>query len=306
MQASSLQAHVSTNRAENMPITSSTQTTPAAAPTMTETPTSEVNQPSTSSAPTLASPQSLALQALTGTVSPHPTQQSISRPLGIGVDSKIKGKIWAEEYIELGTLLQSNQEEHFKLVEKDGTVSLVKAKPNQAKFSSLSNWTVAFHIFVGIYCEKRPGAATALMKYANIISKLTEQASLTAALSYDRNFREWKALSPNDMPWDQINTELYQMALGSALQNKLSTVKSLDSSNFRGLPAKPYCYDYNNKGSCTKEGCKYAHTCQKCGGRHPRKSCIRNKQGGNKTAQPGKFGATTTPNKDAKKSQTTK
>jgi hypothetical protein len=29
---------------------------------------------------------------------------SISKPLALGVDPKIKGKIWAQEYIDLGDL----------------------------------------------------------------------------------------------------------------------------------------------------------------------------------------------------------
>lgn len=132
MKASTPGAHAANNRAENRPIASLIQATQAEAPTRTATQPSEVSQPSTTSAPTMASLQSLALQVLTGTVSPNPTKQNISRPLGIGVESKFKGKIWAEKYIELSTLLQSNQEEHFKLVEKDDTVSVVQAKPNHA------------------------------------------------------------------------------------------------------------------------------------------------------------------------------
>jgi hypothetical protein len=38
----------------------------------------------------------------------HFSTPSISKPLALGVDPKIKAKIWAQEYIDLGHLLNKN------------------------------------------------------------------------------------------------------------------------------------------------------------------------------------------------------
>ena len=40
---------------------------------------------------------------------------SMARPLGLGVDSKVKSKIWANQYVELHSLLSSKTNEKIEL-----------------------------------------------------------------------------------------------------------------------------------------------------------------------------------------------
>ena len=101
----------------------------------------------------------------------------------------------------------------------------------------------------------KPTAALPLMKYANTIAKLAEQASLYAALFYDKTVLRMESFGSGKSTLGSINIELYQHALGSPLQFKLQWFvlffqKSTESKAFRGqrepTNPKPYCYDYNN------------------------------------------------------------
>ena len=128
------------------------------------------------------------------------------RPLGQGVDSKIKSKIWVEEYIQLGSLLY---------------------KPTYAKLEAVqdSDNNITFlqkeHIFVSIYCQKFPALSSNLMKYMAIIHKLYHDVGEKAGLYYDEHFRIWRGEHPNTMHWDQINPELHAEALQIGVKTKL-------------------------------------------------------------------------------------
>ncbi|KAK3090135.1 hypothetical protein FSP39_009429 [Pinctada imbricata] len=220
---------------------------------------------------------------------------SISAPLSFGIDGKTKSKIWADEFIELESLMKTNRKdgEQLKMVEKDGVVTFVKSKPSAYKFFNIAQWNTAFHKFVAIYSETRPTDCAKLMKYAVSISTLANQASLPAALAYDRTFREWRESDPDSYPWDQLNTELYQHALGSALQHKFnqtqntqSKTQSNSTGNFRIKPGTSsntndtgYCYQYNNfKGRCNRKPCPFPHICQFCREQHHKGICPRKQQ----------------------------
>ena len=61
---------------------------------------------------------------------------SISKPLALGVDPKIKATIWAQEYIDLGHLLNKKfPKVRFQAVENDiGGISLEKQPPPTFRF----------------------------------------------------------------------------------------------------------------------------------------------------------------------------
>ena len=209
-------------------------------------------------------------------------QHSIARPLSTGIDAKIKAKIWANEYVEFKSLMSTKQKEqnHLTLVEQDGSVSFVKAKSNNFKFNSINQWNNAFHIYVAIYCEKHPMQSTKLMKYAATISTLASQATLQAAMGYDKAFREWRESDPESLPWDQVNTELYQQAFGMAFLQKTSPSSQKNGEKYNNnlrpnkAPAGSYCFEFNNNGGkCTRRGCIYPHVCQTCRGAHHRGTC---------------------------------
>ena len=58
------------------------------------------------------------------------------------------------------------------------------------------------------------------MKYADTVQRLGRQARDTAALFYDKQFRLRRQDSPELLPWDQLNGELFNQALSMGLVPK--------------------------------------------------------------------------------------
>ena len=103
-------------------------------------------------------------------------RQSLSKPLALGIDPKVKAKIWAQEFIDLGSLLTHRQ--RFQFVEQaPDTYGYEKLPPPMYRFQNIAHWLSAFHIFVSIYCEKYPSESGKLMKYASIIQNLAHQST---------------------------------------------------------------------------------------------------------------------------------
>lgn len=86
------------------------------------------------------------------------SRASISKPLAVGIDPKIKTNIWAQEYIDLGCLLNKKQSKKTFQPTKtsEGGMAWEKQQPPTYWFKNISHWLSAFHIFVSIYSEKYP------------------------------------------------------------------------------------------------------------------------------------------------------
>ena len=107
------------------------------------------------------------------------------RPLGQSVDSKIKSKIWTEEYIQLGSLLYKPTYAKLEAVQdSDNNITFLQ-KEQIFYFKFFQQWVNAFRIFVSIYCQKFPAQSSNVMKYMAIIHKLYHDVGEKAALYYD-------------------------------------------------------------------------------------------------------------------------
>jgi hypothetical protein len=97
--------------------------------------------------------------------------------------------MWADEYVDLGTLLNSKfPRARFTVVEPyEGGMAWEKQKPPTYRFDSVAHWLSAFHIFVSIYCEKYPHEACSLRKFANTIQVLARRYCDIAAFVYKGN-----------------------------------------------------------------------------------------------------------------------
>ena len=197
----------------------------------------------------------------------------LSRPVDMGVDPKVKGKIWADQFIEFGTLLSNREGGALQLVEgADGTFVFSKSKP-AVTIKTLPQWFRAFHVFVAIYTSRFPESAPQLMKYADTMQRLSHQAGEQCALQYDRQFRQWRQDSPSLLSWDHINPELYNSSLASGLCQKVSAKHTFRPQTKPAGGQQKICYMYNNHGTCTRVSCSFAHTCSLCRGPHPRRVC---------------------------------
>ena len=100
---------------------------------------------------------------------------SMARPLCLGVDSKVKGKIWANQYVELHGLLSQKKNEKIEFVDNGDGVLICK-KSNSNTIKSFDRWLEAFHTFVAIYSLKYPQETPNLMRHATIVQRLAKQA----------------------------------------------------------------------------------------------------------------------------------
>ena len=166
---------------------------------------------------------------------------SNSIPIDAQVNPKLKPKIWANEFIEFGSLLKRGiSEPSYHIAVRSGSVSqsnptlslepTTKSRP----ISNVETWTTAFQIFVGIY---------------------TSKFSLEA---------------PLEMPWGSTHWELWIRAhnFGNSKpktpQGKPPRFASL------GIP-KGFCHKFH-KG-VEYHSCKYKHTCYKFNLSHPANRC---------------------------------
>lgn len=190
----------------------------------------------------------------------------------LGIDSKLKGRIWANEYIDLASLLAEETESNdsFRLVEStNGTVALQKM-PQHKSIISLNQWNTAFHKYISILTESQPLLIPSLMQYMEHIRRLAQRAGDQAAFYYDRTFRKLRQCDPS-LSFAELHASTYTEAICMGLSNRLST-RPFRSTKQTTASSKP-CFNYNNKGTCSRQQCNYQHACQKCFGPHPKKVC---------------------------------
>lgn len=224
-----------------------------------------------------------AVNQLTGSKTPGGNQDtipsknnfiSVALPLGSAVQDKIKSKIWADDYIDLGSLLTAQQGDDtysIKLQNSGGhpTLSVVS---NQKKLSitTIDSWTNAFLTYIAIYTQNHPNQHASILKYMSIIRDLASNAANWKY--YDETFRSIR--KSQSLPWDQIHTELW---LGA------HNIRKPSQGNFRPKtssvrPPFGYCFKYHTGTPC--HGCSFKHQCSKCGGNHPLTKCSQTYKGG--------------------------
>ena len=207
---------------------------------------------------------------------------NVGRPLTLGVDSKIKSQIWANEFVNFDSLLPKKELKNPKFKFQDGEQEgedgpgFVKQQYVTTKIVNMTQWLEAFHVYVAIFCEKYPTSSPNLMRYANIVTNLAKKSSDMAALIYDQDFRKMRQTDPINMKWENIAIDLYNEALAEGLSSKFKATEQLFLGKGKGGKKgqkKNTCHTYNNEGICTKPNCRFRHSCQHCAGSHPRKSC---------------------------------
>ena len=207
-----------------------------------------------------------------GSQAPKKIFSSVAVSLSSRVSSKIKAKIWSNEYINFGTLLSlspNNQKYSITVASSDSESrrphrTLEPSQPAK-KIQSITQWLSAFNIFVAIYAEKQATDTPKLMKYCEIVRDIA--AKRGDWLYYDEQLRFIRQSAPDQYPWDAIHWELWLKAV----------------TNFRPKPHFPSGKGHLRtspqsfpKGTCWRfhagkvcNGCRFDHVCYKCGSPHP-------------------------------------
>lgn len=200
-------------------------------------------------------------------------------PIDMAVSDKLKGKIWANEYIDFSLLLTKKKDQQsFNLcISKDamlnGQHSITLETNQKVKYiTNIENWITAFQTYVGVYTQKYPTDAPNLMKYSEIIRDLSLRGHNWKY--YDENFRFMRQKSPSKFPWGSVHWELWMRSQPirgphGIITNKLS---KNDGEKVRSTNVpRGYCYRIHRGLQCA--GCNYKHNCPKCDKNHSMKNC---------------------------------
>ena len=247
-------------------------------------PTTDVPAPlaaSTDDAPGYAIPPTaeFASAVSTGEQTEHPRpkdmQSLASVPLGALVDSKLKAKIWAGQFVELDSLVGEFTESPILIFDVKNQQSSVQMRENVHKrIFNLSQWTDAFLIFIAIYTESHPTEIASILKYVQLVRSMAASSKSNLFLSYDRDFRKLRA--HNNMPWNMIHQELF-LSLNSRSHQvaPMSQPLTQRKQSFRGGT----CFAFASAGRCRRNDCPYNHACPTCGGNHSKSQCSTSKKG---------------------------
>ena len=138
----------------------------------------------------------------------HRLLQRVS--LWIVVD-KIKGKIWNNEYFDISLLLNNSVlEDKFQLsisTSQGGPAISLEPVSKPRKFLPIDSSLHCFHVFVGVYCQKFPHEAAALMKYGEVVRDLA--ACGHNWKMYDENFRFLRQSQATSFKWDCVHWEFW-------------------------------------------------------------------------------------------------
>ena len=138
---------------------------------------------------------------------------SSALPVDVRVSEKIKTKIWANDYIDFGSLLVNPLfENKYQVTLKNPqgglrpSLSLESvAKPK--RINSIEVWDKAFRLCVRVFTQKYPLETPHLMKYSEIIHDLAVRGHNWQF--YDENFRFLRNLNVSAYSWGHVNWELW-------------------------------------------------------------------------------------------------
>ena len=200
---------------------------------------------------------------------------------GVTVNPKIKAKIWAGEYIELGIL---KPRKVGRSEPKPSTSSGSAAPSDPKQPATFLEWFEWFTTFAAIYCTKQPKESVSLFSYMQLIYGLYQEPPLSYVWrTYDEEFRKLRALC-NEFPWHTINSQTLRIAKGACLEglkgpSRRPGQKMDNSKGHKTTDKASVCFQFNDrdKQGCRRANCKYAHKCAKCFASHPAYACKRDR-----------------------------
>ena len=206
-----------------------------------------------------------------------PHFHSVDVPIDANVSPKIKAKIWAHEFIDLGILLSSGAGDtryHLSVSSPQGsslpTLSLEPSHKTK-NIPNIDSWTSAFQVFVGVYTAKFPMDAPALMKYSEVVRDLAARGADWRF--YDSQFRLLRQSNPTEFPLGSTHWELWIRAqhFNNSRFSKAQMPARNNSSNAGSMVPKGFCRKFHRGTDCP--GCSFKHQCFKCGVVHPALRC---------------------------------
>jgi hypothetical protein len=148
-------------------------------------------------------------------------------PLGANISASVRGKIWADEFISFGQLINPSLGNDYSVQIVQNTMQL-NLKQNNRGIFTIDQWAQAFAIYSSSYLEAHKDQAIPLIKYGFNIREMAKQyPSPFAWRNYDESFRQARAVTK--WPWDIICHELYIKSVSQAIADM-----SIHRSGFGG------------------------------------------------------------------------
>ena len=177
----------------------------------------EVSTASNNEVATIAGLSGVTVNSLLGGQdAPTPSQggtfHSITISLGSRVPDKIKHKIWADQYIDLGLLLILSMVEPttysvsvFTESHNVNSQSKLSLEPvhKSKHITSIGQCASAFNTFEVVYTVSFPASAPLLMKYCEIVRDLANKQGNWHW--YDEQFRFLRQSKPKSFPWYHVH-----------------------------------------------------------------------------------------------------
>ena len=179
---------------------------------------------------------------------------SITMPIGAQVSPKIKVKIWANEFVEFGLLINPSVGDtryQLSINQNDNSVPTLSQEPSSRikHINTIDLWTSAFQIFVGVYTNKFPQEAPSLMKYGEVVRDLAARGRNWRF--YDTQFRSLRQSNVPGMPWGTTHWELWIRAQNMKPNTQARPNSSPASTVQLGPFAPPgYCRRYHKGFKC--------------------------------------------------------
>ena len=220
---------------------------------------------------------------LQGTLSPEFTHAGERGP---AVSSAIRQKIFEHKYVDLNTLIDSQEkasdepETAFQLVN-----GVLRAAPRASRpIGSFGLWCAAFIRFSAVYVEAYPEDALGLMQHMYQVSQLNSPGLCYAWRVFDQNFRKGREIDPVRHRWgetantSQMWLQAIAQGVGGATRSQPPPTYAPKRVGFRRPATTGYCYKFNQPAGCSLSPCIYPHNCRLCRGPHSAMRCTKRQQ----------------------------
>ncbi|XP_077784236.1 LOW QUALITY PROTEIN: uncharacterized protein LOC144327715 [Podarcis muralis] len=200
---------------------------------------------------------------------------------GSHLSTKLRARILNGRYVEI-----------FKLTPPSEDQERVSSSRKRTGVSSadrtFERWLDCFQVFAGVVMAAYPRRSLHLLVYLSIVRSAFTKAGEKAAIKYDENFRRRAAKIPSAR-WDRKDLDVWTTYVAPLIDKKAPEQQRMRPGAFK-TARRLTCWDFN-KGSCQRQGCKFAHMCDRCNGLHPASSCYT----GRRPFRGGKGGSQQTP-----------
>jgi hypothetical protein len=189
-------------------------------------------------------------------------------------------QIQTGEFFDLSKLLPSNsynasEDEPVTLTLENSVLKVKKSSQSVAKITEIEPWTTAFSTYMGVLTDKFPNRAQEFLKYMSLIRHAARTHRGLGWCIYDHKFRQKASLNPA-LDWSIIDQQLWLLIFTVSPE-----ILRRENPLFNNGPQKPnssggergICIEYNRRGECSHQNCRYRHICNQCYGTHARRSC---------------------------------